>query len=180
MTFLTEERRMLRASARTFVEREVAPHLQDWEDAGEIPRSLHLAAAKAGILGLGFPQEAGGEGGDLLDATAMQEAFFEAGGSSGLAAGLFTHGIALPHLVANGSPDLVDRYARPTLAGELIGSLGGTEPGGGADVAGIRPPAVRDVALYVVNGANTFITSGVRADFVSVAVRTGGPVHAGL
>ena len=72
MTFLTEDRRVLQASARTFVEREVAPHLQEWEDAGEIPRSLHLAAAKAGILGLGFPEEAGGEGGDLLDATAMQ------------------------------------------------------------------------------------------------------------
>ncbi len=90
MTFLTEERLALQASTRTFVDREVTPHLQEWEDAGEIPRSLHLAAAKAGILGLGFPEEAGGEGGDLLDATAMQEAFFAAGGSSGLAAGLFT------------------------------------------------------------------------------------------
>ena len=180
MTFLTEDRRVLQASARTFVEREVAPHLQDWEDAGEIPRSLHLAAAKAGILGLGFPEEAGGEGGDLLDATAMQEAFFEAGGSSGLAAGLFTHGIALPHLVANGSADLVDRYARPTLAGELIGSLAITEPGGGSDVAGIRTTAVRDGDHYVVNGSKTFITSGVRADFVTTAVHTGGPGHAGI
>jgi len=180
MTFLTEDRRVLQASARTFVEREVAPHLQDWEDAGEIPRSLHLAAAKAGILGLGFPEEAGGEGGDLLDATAMQEAFFEAGGSSGLAAGLFTHGIALPHLVANGSADLVDRYARPTLAGELIGSLAITEPGGGSDVAGIRTTAVRDGDHYVINGSKTFITSGVRADFVTTAVRTGGPGHGGI
>jgi len=185
MTFLTDDRRTLQASARAFVEREVVPHLQDWEDAGEIPRSLHLAAAKAGILGLGFPEEAGGEGGDLLDATAMQEAFFEAGGSSGLAAGLFTHGIALPHLIANGSRDLVDRYARPTLAGELIGSLAVTEPGGGSDVAGIRTTAVRDGDHYVVNGAKTFITSGVRADFVTTAVRTGAVSegkggHAGL
>jgi len=178
--FLTEDRRALQASARTFVEREVTPHLQEWEDAGEIPRSLHLSAAKAGLLGLGFPEDAGGEGGDLLDVTAMQEAFFEAGGSSGLAAGLFTHGIALPHLVANGSADLVQRYARPTLAGELIGSLAVTEPGGGSDVAGIRTTAVRDGEHYVVNGAKTFITSGVRADFVTTAVRTGGPGHAGL
>jgi acyl-CoA dehydrogenase len=180
MTFLTDERRALQAAARTFVEREVMPHLQDWEDAGEIPRSLHLAAAKAGLLGLGFPEEVGGEGGDLLDATAMQEAFFEAGGSSGLAAGLFTHGIALPHLVANGSDDLKQRYARPTLAGELIGSLAVTEPGGGSDVAGIRTTAVRDGDHYVINGAKTFITSGVRADFVTTAVRTGDPGHAGL
>nr|WP_221177058.1 acyl-CoA dehydrogenase family protein [Nocardioides pocheonensis] len=177
---MTDERRALQAAARTFVEREVTPHLQEWEDAGEIPRSLHQSAAKAGLLGLGFPEEAGGEGGDLLDSTAMQEAFFEAGGSSGLAAGLFTHGIALPHLVANGSADLVERYARPTLAGELIGSLAVTEPGGGSDVAGIRTTAVRDGDHYVINGAKTFITSGVRADFVTTAVRTGGPGHAGI
>jgi len=180
MDFLTDERRALQASTRSFVEREVVPNLQEWEDAGEIPRFLHVAAAKTGILGLGFAEEAGGEGGDLLDVTAMQEAFFEAGGSSGLAAGLFTHGIALPHLVANGSADLKERYARPTLAGELIGALAVTEPGGGSDVAGIHTSAVRDGDHYVVNGAKTFITSGVRADFVTTAVRTGGPGHAGL
>jgi len=180
MTILNDDRLALQASTRTFVEREIVPHLQEWEDACEIPRSLHQAAAKAGILGLGFPEEAGGEGGDLLDATAMQEAFFAAGGSSGLAAGLFTHGIALPHIIANGSADLVDRYARPTLAGDLIGSLAITEPDGGSDVAGIRTTAVRDGDHYVINGAKTFITSGVRADFVTTAVRTGGPGHAGI
>jgi acyl-CoA dehydrogenase len=180
VNFLTDERRALQASTRAFVEREVQPYLQDWEDAGEVPRALHLAAAKAGLLGLAFPEEAGGEGGDLLDSTAMQEAFFESGGSSGLAAALFTHGIALPHLVAKGSTDLVERYARPTLAGELIGSLAVTEPGGGSDVAGIRTTAVRDGDHYVVNGAKTFITSGVRADYVTTAVRTGGPGHGGL
>lgn len=180
MTFLNDERRALQSSARAFVEREVTAHLQEWEDAGEVPRALHQSAAKAGLLGLGFPEEVGGEGGDLLDATAMQEAFFESGGSSGLAAALFTHGIALPHLIANGSVELKERYARPTLAGELIGALAVTEPGGGSDVAAIRTTAVRDGEHYVINGAKTFITSGVRADFVTTAVRTGGPGHAGL
>lgn len=180
MTFLTEDRLALQASTRAFVEREVLPNLQDWEDAGEVPRSLHQAAAKAGLLGLGFPDEVGGQGGDLLDSTAMQEAFFESGGSSGLAAALFTHGIALPHLVTNGSQDLKDRYARPTLAGELIGALAVTEPGGGSDVAGIRTTAVRDGDHFVLNGAKTFITSGVRADYVTTAVRTGDPGHSGL
>lgn len=180
MTFLTEERKALQASTATFVEREVNPHLQEWEDAGEIPRSLHRAAAKAGLLGVAFPAEAGGEGGDQLDSLAMQEAFFAAGGSSGLAAGLLTHGIALPHIVASGNADLIDRYVRPTLAGELIGSLAITEPDGGSDVAGIRTTAVRDGDHYVINGAKTFITSGVRADFVTTAARTGGPGHAGI
>jgi acyl-CoA dehydrogenase len=170
----------LQETTREFVRREVEPHLQDWEDVGEIPRSLHLAAAKVGLLGVSFPEDVGGEGGTLLDTVAMQEAFFEAGGSSGLAAGLFTHGIALPHMAAHGSPDLIDAFVRPTLAGEKIGSLAITEPGGGSDVAALTTTAVRDGDSYVVNGAKTFITSGVRADFVTTAVRTGGGGHHGV
>jgi acyl-CoA dehydrogenase len=109
---------------------------------------------------------------------------FEAGASSGLMAALFTGGIALPHIAASGNADLVDRFVRPTLAGEKIGSLAVTEPGGGSDVAGIRTTAQLVQGdgdpYYLVNGAKTFITSGVRADFVTTAVRTGGPGHAGV
>ena len=110
----------------------------------------------------------------------MTEAFTDAGASSGLLAALFTSGIALPHIVASGNADLVDRFVRPTLAGETIGSLAVTEPGGGSDVAGLRTTAVRDGDEYVVNGTKTFITSGVRADFVTTAVRTGGPGYGGI
>ena len=175
-----DEQLALQATTAEFVRREVEPHLQDWEDAGDIPRSLHLSAAKAGLLGVSFPEEVGGQGGSLLDSVALQEAFFEAGGSSGLAAGLFTGGIALPHMAAHGSPALIDDFVRPTLSGEKIGALAVTEPGGGSDVAGIRTTAVRDGGSYIVNGSKTFITSGVRADFVTTAVRTGGPGHAGI
>ena len=176
----SDEQRALQETATRFVEREAAPHLQEWEDAGEIPRSLHLAAAKAGLLGVGFDESVGGQGGSLLDTVALQEAFFAAGGSSGLAAGLFTGGIALPHIAAHGSPALVDRFVRPTLAGEKIGALAVTEPSGGSDVASIRTTAVLDGDAFVVNGEKTFITSGVRADFVTTAVRTGGPGHSGI
>ena len=176
----TDEQLALQESTREFVRREVAPHLQEWEDAGEVPRELHLAAAKAGLLGVSFPEEVGGQGGTLLDSVAMQEAFFEAGGSSGLAAALFTGGIALPHMAAHGTPEQVDAFVRPTLAGEKIGALAVTEPGGGSDVAGITTTAIPDGDSYLVNGAKTFITSGVRADFVTTAVRTGGPGHAGV
>jgi acyl-CoA dehydrogenase len=169
----TPERQALKETAAEFTRREIAPHLQEWEDAGELPRELHLAAAKQGLLGVGYPESAGGEGGDLLDGCALQEGFMAAGASGGLMASLFTHGIALPHLIENGSPDLIDRFARPTLTGELIGSLAITEPGGGSDVAGITTRAVRDGDHYVINGSKTFITSGVRADFVTTAVRTG-------
>ncbi len=176
----SDDRRALQETTRTFVEREVTPHLQQWEDDGEVPRALHLAAAKAGLLGLSFPESVGGQGGALLDSTAMQEAFFEAGGSSGLAAALFTGGIALPHIAAHGTPEQIEAFVRPTLAGDRIGALAVTEPGGGSDVAGIRTTAVRDGDSFVVNGAKTFITSGLRADFVTTAVRTGGPGHAGV
>ncbi|WGL52722.1 acyl-CoA dehydrogenase family protein [Nocardioides sp. BP30] len=158
-----------------FTRREVLDSLQAWEDAGEVPRSLHLAAAKQGLLGLGFAPEVGGEGGTLADMTALQEGMLAAGASSGLLAALFTGGIALPHLARHGSPALVDRYVRPTLAGRLIGALAVTEPGGGSDVAHLTTRAVRDGDDYVVNGTKTFITSGARADFVTVAVRTGRP-----
>ena len=163
-----------------FTRREIMPHLQQWEDDLILPRELHASAAKQGVLGVSFPEEVGGQGGDLLDTTDLQEGMFPAGASSGLMAGLFTHGIALPHIVASGDPDLIDRFVRPTLAGETIGSLAVTEPGGGSDVAGIRTTAVREGDEYVVNGAKTFITSGTRADFVTTAVRTGGPGHAGV
>ena len=177
-------REALRATAAEFGRREVVRHLQEWEDAQSVPRALHVAAAKQGLLGVSFPEEVGGQGGDLLDSIALQEGMFEAGASSGLMAALFTGGIALPHITASGSADLVDRFVRPTLAGEKIGSLAVTEPGGGSDVAGIRTTARRDGDDYVVNGAKTFITSGVRADFVTTAVRTApqdtAPRHAGI
>ncbi|QWZ07850.1 acyl-CoA dehydrogenase family protein [Nocardioides panacis] len=178
--FWTTEQAALRDSARAFVRAEVVPHLQEWEDAGSVPRDLHRSAARLGFLGLGVPEEIGGAGGTFLDALAVTEAFTEAGASSGLLAALFTSGIALPHLVASGDAGLVDRFVRPTLAGETIGSLAITEPGGGSDVARLRTTARRDGDAYVVDGSKTFITSGVRADFVTTAVRTGGAGHGGI
>ncbi|SFC13865.1 acyl-CoA dehydrogenase [Nocardioides terrae] len=163
-----------------FTRRDVFPHLQEWEDEGTVPRSLHLAAAQQGLLGIGFPEQVGGEGGSLADVVAVSEGMYAEGASSGLMAALFTHGIALPHIVAHGSAGLVERYVRPTLAGELIGSLAITEPGGGSDVAHLTTRAVRDGDHFVVSGAKTFITSGVRADFVTTAVRTGGPGAGGI
>ncbi|RLK61688.1 acyl-CoA dehydrogenase family protein [Actinokineospora cianjurensis] len=175
--FDTPERRELRATVRRFMDSEVLPHLDSWERAGELPRSLHRAAAELGLLGIAFPESAGGAGGDLVDALVVVEEMHYAGASGGLIAGLLTCGIAVPHLVAAGQ---VDRWVRQALAGEMIGALAITEPDGGSDVAGIRTTAVRDGSHYVVNGAKTFITSGVRADFVTTAVRTGGPGAHGI
>jgi acyl-CoA dehydrogenase len=178
--FETPERRQLRELTRSFVQREVVPHLDAWERAGEVPRSLHQAAAKVGLLGVSFPEHAGGQGGDALDQLVVTEELIQAGGSSGLVAALFTHGIALPHLVSAGDPAQIERYAKPTLAGELIGSLAITEPDGGSDVASLRTTARRDGDTYLVNGAKTFITSGARANYVTTAVRTGGTGYEGI
>ncbi|MFL6119407.1 acyl-CoA dehydrogenase family protein [Actinophytocola sp.] len=171
--FSTPERQALRETTRRFVEKEVNPHLDEWERVGELPRGLHRKAGALGLLGVAFPESAGGGGGDLIDSVTVTEEIHYAGGSGGLVASLFTSGIALPHIVTAGDPAQIDRWVRPTLAGELIGALAVTEPDGGSDVANIRTTARRDGDHYVVNGAKTFITSGCRADFVTTVVRTG-------
>jgi acyl-CoA dehydrogenase len=171
--FRTPERSALRETVRRFVTSDVLPHLDEWERAGELPRSLHERAAALGLIGLSYPEHVGGGGGDALDALVLAEEVHYAGASGGLFASLFTSGISLPHLVAAGDAAQLERWVRPTIEGRMIGSLAITEPDGGSDVAGIRTTAKRDGDDYVVNGAKTFITSGVRADFVVTAVRTG-------
>ncbi|MCW2599342.1 MAG: acyl-CoA dehydrogenase-like protein [Frankiales bacterium] len=176
----TAERQALRQLARDLTAKEIAPHVAGWEREGQLPRSLHKTFANAGVLSVAFPEEVGGGGGDSIDAAIVAEEILLGGGSGGVVASLFTHGIAVPHIVQSGSRDLVDRYVRPTLAGDLIGALAVTEPGGGSDVAGLRTRAVRDGDAYVVTGAKTYITSGVRADFVTTAVRTGDDGYGGI
>ena len=176
----TPERRLLRGTVRRFSERELVPHLAEWEERGALPLEIHRAAAQAGLLGIGFPEEAGGCGGDPVDALIVAEEIILSGGSSGLIAALFTHGIGLPHLIAAADPHLIDRVARPVLAGERIIALAVTEPEGGSDVAGLRTRAVREGDDYVVTGSKLYITSGTRADFLTTAVRTGGPGAGGI
>jgi acyl-CoA dehydrogenase len=171
--FATPERQALRAVARRFVRRDVLPYQDQWEADGELPRSLHQRAAQLGLLGLSYPASVGGGDGDAVDAVVLAEELHYAGAAGGLFASLFTSGISLPHLVAAGNPDHIERWVRPTIDGEKIGSLAVTEPDGGSDVAHLRTTAERDGDHVVVNGAKTYITSGVRADFVVTAVRTG-------
>lgn len=175
----TDEMSALRSTTTRFVEREVLPHQDQWERDGELPRSLHAAAARQGLLGASFPEHAGGGGGGQRAGVTVTEAFHEAGGAGGAYASLFTAGIACPHIVTASNQDQIDRWVVPTLAGEQIGALAITEPDGGSDVNGLRTTARRDGDDYVVNGAKTYITSGVRADFVTTAVRTGGTEHPG-
>ncbi|KHO17542.1 acyl-CoA dehydrogenase family protein [Mycolicibacterium setense] len=174
------EREALRKTVRSFAEREVLPHAAEWERTGELPRELHRKAGEAGLLGANFPESAGGGGGDGADAVIICEEMHYAGAPGGVFASLFTCGIAVPHMIASGDERLIETYVKPTLRGDLIGSLAITEPGGGSDVGHLTTRAVRAGDDYILNGAKTYITSGVRADYVVTASRTGGPGAAGV
>jgi acyl-CoA dehydrogenase len=176
----TPERDQLRKTVRAFAEREVLPHVDEWERIGELPRDLHRRAGDAGLLGAGLPESVGGGGGDGVDSVIICEEMHYAGSPGGVFASLFTCGISVPHMIASGDARLIDEFVRPTLRGEKIGALAITEPDGGSDVGHLRTSARRDGQDYIINGAKTYITSGVRADYVVTAARTGGPGAAGV
>lgn len=178
--FENDTHQQLREQARRFAEREIAPHAHAWEEAGEFPRELYRRMAEVGLLGVGYPEELGGSGGDVSHVVAAQEEMILHGRSVGTVVGLGSHGIALPPILHWGSDEQKQRFIPPVMRGEKIAALAITEPGAGSDVANLSTRAVRDGDHYVLNGAKTFITSGTRADLVTVAVRTGGPGHGGL
>ena len=178
--FETEVHAQLRETSRRFARREIAPNAHAWEEAGEFPRELYEKAAAAGVLATSYPETYGGGGGDLSHALASAEELVLHGTSVGTVVGLGSHGIALPPILLSGTEAQKRRFVPPVLSGEKIAALAITEPSGGSDVARLQTRAVRDGDFYVVNGSKTFITSGARADLVTVAVRTGGDGHGGV
>lgn len=171
---------MVRDSVRRFVEREVLPDIDAWEEAESFPRELYLKAGAAGILGIGYPEALGGSHeGDLFAKVTASEELMRCG-SGGLVAGLGSLDIGLPPIVKWARPEVRDRVVPQVLSGHKISALAVTEPGGGSDVANLQTRAVRDGDFYRVSGSKTFITSGVRADFYTVAVRTGAPGFGGI
>ena len=171
---------LVRDSVRRFVEREILPDIDQWEEAESFPRELYLKAGAAGILGIGYPETLGGShAGDLFAKVAASEELMRCG-SGGLVAGLGSLDIGLPPIVKWARPEVRDHVVPQVLSGEKISALAVTEPGGGSDVANLQTRAVRDGDVYRVSGSKTFITSGVRADFYTVAVRTGAPGFGGI
>ncbi len=168
-----QEHEELRASIRRWVEVEVLPHQDEWERAREFPREIFERAGALGFLGLKYPESLGGQGGDYLHDAVWAEEIAAAGIAGGVGAGLGAHtSIATPPIWKFGTPEQHERFLRPAIAGRLIGALGITEPGAGSDVAGIRTHAKPVGDGYLVNGSKTFITNGVRADFLVCAVKT--------
>ncbi|HXR60083.1 MAG TPA: acyl-CoA dehydrogenase family protein [Solirubrobacterales bacterium] len=168
-----EEHEELRQTVARFVAKEIAPNVDEWEAAREFPRELFGRCAELGFLGLKFPEELGGQGGTHLHDAVWVEELARSGGSGGVAAGLNAHSsIAMPPIFKFGTEEQKRRWLPAGIAGEKIGALGITEPGAGSDVANIATTARRHGDTYVVNGAKTFITNGVRADFLVCACKT--------
>ncbi|MGB3864411.1 MAG: acyl-CoA dehydrogenase family protein [Xanthobacteraceae bacterium] len=164
---------------RRFVQSEIEPYANEWDEAGTFPRELYRKAADIGLLGLGFPEEYGGTPADnFMWIVAVQE--LARAGAGGVNASLSSHSIGAPPIARAGRPEFKAKVLPEILSGMKISALAITEPGGGSDVAGLRTSARREGDVYVVNGEKTFITSGMRADYITTAVRTGGPGAGGV
>ena len=177
--YFGETQALIRNSVERFVEQEVKPYINDWEEAGSFPRQIYEKAGAAGILGIGHPEEYGGTAVDIFSKIAASEALMRST-SGGFVASLGSLDIGLPPVWKWGSSELKKRIVPEVLAGKKISALAITEPSGGSDVANIKTRALKQGDDYLVNGSKTFITSGQRADYYTVAVRTGGEGYKGI
>ncbi len=182
-SYFDETHDALRASVRRFVEKEILPHVDDWEEQNTFPKDLYLKAGAAGFFGLGYDEAYGGTSVDIFHRLVCSEELMRCG-SGGLIASLNSLDIALPPIAKWGSKVLKDKVMPGVISGEKIAALAITEPGGGSDVASLKTRAekvtTKDGEFYKVNGSKTFITSGIRADYYTVAVRTGGEGYGGI
>ena len=175
----TEDDDALREQIVHFCEREIEPHGEAWEEAGTFPRALYNKAGDAGLLGLGFPEDYGGAGGDVLHYCMVREEISRTG-YAGVRVGLMAHGIGLPPVIKHGSEQIKREVGPQVLCGDKIICLAISEPNAGSDVANIITRAQRDGDDYIVNGEKAFISNGVRADYYTTAVRTGGDGRHGI
>jgi acyl-CoA dehydrogenase len=177
--YYTPEHATFRETVRRFVAREIEPYAAEWDEAGEFPRELYKKAAALGLLQLRFPEEYGGIACDRFYHIVYAQELARAG-CGGISASLNSHTIGAPPIARFGSEAMKARVLPPILAGEKISALAITEPSAGSDVANLKTTARRDGEHFIVRGEKTFITSGMRADYYSVAVRTGGPGMGGI
>jgi acyl-CoA dehydrogenase len=177
--FYQDHHRAWGDTLRRWVDKEILPFADQWDEAGEFPRELYRKASEIGLLRLGWPEEYGGIPTDpfmsIVTSTEMARH-----GAGGINASLMSHGIGLPPIRALGTQEMKDRIIPQVLSGEKISALAITEPTGGSDVANLKTTARREGDEYVVNGSKMFITSGMRADYYTVAVRTGGEGAGGV
>lgn len=175
-----ETHETLRTEIRRYVERELAPHAEDWEAAEYFPDEVFRDMGRLGYLGLRYPEELGGSGLDYYSAIVLAEEMSRANNAGlGMAMAVHTE-MATPPVHKFGTPEQIQRFLVPAIRGEKIAALAITEPGAGSDVSGIRTRAVRDGGDWVINGSKTYITNGVRADWYVVVARTSDDQWGGL
>lgn len=170
--YFTEEHQLFRQSLKDFLQKEVVPNIDQWEESGTIDTTIWQKFGEMGFLGLYTSEQDGGMGLDLFYTIVLLEELQKIN-SGGFAAAIWAHVyLAMTHLNKNGDAYQKDKYLKPSVSGDLVGCLGVSEPFGGSDVAGIRTTAIKDGDNYVVNGSKTFITNGVYADYVILAAKT--------
>lgn len=170
--YFTEEHEMFRKSVRHFVEKEILPHADKWEEDRDFPNDIFKKMGDLGFLGIRYPEEYGGSDLDFFYTVILCEELAR-GRAAGVALAILVQtDMATPPLAIVGTHEQKEKYLAPAIRGEMVAALGVTEPGAGSDVAGLRTTAVRDGDDFVINGSKIFITNGVRADFITLAVRT--------
>jgi len=177
--YFGEPHRRIRQKVKKFVEREINPFVNEWEEKGGFPTELYRTAGQSGILGIGYPEVYGGSDGDIFIKIAALEELMRCG-SAGVVAGLCSLDISIPPILSVGSEEQKARFVTPVLHGNKIAALGVTEPSGGSDVANLSTKAILRGDHYAVSGSKMFITSGFRAHQVTCAVRTGEEGHKGI
>lgn len=180
MTYFTPEHEMFRKTVRQFAETELLPHQKEWEEKCDVPKSIFKRAGDLGLLGVHYPEEVGGSGGDYWFEVCLVEEMMRCRMNGLVMDMLVTCGIATPVIHKLGTPEQKKEFLTPAIKGEKIGALGITEPSGGSDVAALKTTARKVGGDYVIDGSKTFITNGGRADFITLAVRTGGEGYKGV
>ncbi len=170
--FFTEQHDMFRAMVRQFVEAELAPHAEAWEEAELFPREVFTRAGEAGLLGINYKEEYGGTNLDYWYTVIRTEEYVRSRCAGVNMALLVQSDMATPIIHDMGSEELKQEFLVPAIKGEKIAALGVSEPGAGSDVASLRTTARKDGDDFVINGSKTFITNGTRADFVTLLVKT--------
>ncbi|MBR9756724.1 MAG: acyl-CoA dehydrogenase [Algicola sp.] len=170
--YFTEEHHLFRESLKEFLQKEVVPHINKWEETGTVERFIWKKFGEMGFLGLVYPEAYGGMGLDTFYTVILLEELQKIN-SGGFAANIWAHTyLAMTHVNAEGSHDIKEKYLAPSITGDKIGCLCITEPFGGSDVASMRTTAVKDGDHYIINGSKTFITNGIYSDYLVVAAKT--------
>ena len=176
----TPEHQLFRRTLRDYVEKELSPHALEWDEAGIFPREVFRGMAEIGALGINYPESVGGSGGDYWFVVVLAEELVHSRNGGLNMALLVQSQIATPIISEIGTDEQKKEFLAPALAGEKIAALGISEPDVGSDVANLKTTARRVGDEYVINGAKMWITNGTRADFITLAVRTGGPGYGGI